>query len=183
MSPILLGITGASGSIYASRFVEHANRLGYTIEVVATPTALQVLRFEKCAHVLEQCHSVYGSDDFFAAPASGSSLYAGMVVAPCSMGTLAKIAAGLGDNLLTRAADVQLKEKRPLVLVPREMPLSAIHLENMLKLQRAGACILPASPHFYQHPQTIHDLIDTVLAKVFSQLNLPHDLSQPWGHH
>jgi len=182
LKPILLGITGASGAIYALRFAEHARRLGYEVEAVVTEAGMQVLRYEKSAALLENCMRIYANNDFFAAPASGSSDYTGMAVLPCSMGTLGKIAAGLGDNLLTRAADVCLKERRPLVLVPREMPLSALHLENMLRLQRAGAVILPACPHFYQHPSSIDDLVDTVLAKVFSQLGLPHDLSQPWGN-
>lgn len=182
-TPVLLGITGASGSLYAKRFVHHALRLQIPVEAVVTVAGMQVLRYEHCADLLENCAAVYNIDDFFAAPASGSSLYAGMAVLPCSMGTLGKIATGIGDNLLTRAADVCLKERRPLVVVPREMPLSAIHLENMLRLQRAGASLLPACPHFYQHPQSIDELVDTVVAKVFSQLGLEHDLGKPWGHH
>ena len=104
-----------------------------------------------------------------------------MAICPCSMGTLGAIAAGLADNLIRRAADVMLKEKRPLVLVPRETPLSSIHLENMLTLSRAGAVILPPSPGFYDHPQTVDDLIDFVVARVLDQLKVEHRLGPHWG--
>lgn len=182
MSPVLLGVTGASGSLYAARFVLHAQRLGVPVEAIVTATGMQVLHHELCLDLLQGCSRVHKVNDFFAAPASGSSCYTGMAVLPCSMGTLGKIALGIGDNLLTRAADVCLKERRPLVVVPREMPLSAIHLENMLRLQRAGAVLMPACPHFYRHPLSVDDLVDTVVAKVFTQLGIPHDLEQPWGH-
>ncbi|GHV14526.1 aromatic acid decarboxylase [Fibrobacterales bacterium] len=194
MKTILLGITGASGMIYAKGFLELAKNSGIAVEAVVTKVGELVLRHEKCENILKLCKKVYAIDDFFAPPASGNSAFAGkgegegnggrlsnadkalrneggyigMVVLPCSMGTLGRIAAGTSDNLLVRAADVSLKENRTLVLVPREMPLNEIHLENMLKLKRAGAVILPASPHFYNEPKTIEDLADTVADRVLS---------------
>jgi 4-hydroxy-3-polyprenylbenzoate decarboxylase len=167
-SPLLLGITGASGSIYAKRFLRHAKEHGFAVELIVTKTGEAVLKHENCEAILQNCEKVHKIDDFFAPPATGSSCYRGMAVLPCSMGTLGRIAAGTSDNLLIRAADVCLKENRPLVLVPREMPFSEIHLENMLKLKRAGAAIVPANPHFYQQPKTIEDLADTVVEKVFA---------------
>jgi len=166
--PLLLGITGASGSIYAKRFLHCAKERGFEVELIITKTGEAVLKHEGCEALLQNCGKIHEIDDFFAPPATGSSCYSGMAVLPCSMGTLGRIAAGTSDNLLIRAADVCLKENRPLVLVPREMPLNEIHLENMLKLKRAGATIIPASPHFYKHPKTIEELTDTVVERVFS---------------
>jgi len=169
-SVVLLGITGASGSVYAKRFLLHAKECGLNVEVIVTKTGEAVLKHEDCEGILQGC-KVHAIDDFFAPPATGSSCYAGLAVLPCSMGTLGRIAAGTSDNLLIRAADVCLKESRPLVLVPREMPLSEIHLENMLKLKRAGATIIPACPHFYKHPKNMDELVDTVVERVASFLH------------
>jgi len=124
---------------------------------------------------------VYGRDAWFAPLASGSNPPDAMVICPCSMGSLAAIAGGLSDNLIERAADVVLKEGRKLILVPRETPFSIIHLENMLRLARAGAVILPPSPGFYHHPQTVADLVDFVVARVLDQLALPHQLMPRWS--
>ena len=124
---------------------------------------------------------VFGREDWFAPLASGSNPADAMVICPCSMGTLARIAAGLADTLIERAADVMLKESRKLVLVPRETPLSAIHLENMLRAQRAGAVILPANPGFYHRPQSVSEVVDFVVARVLDQLGFDHDLMQRWG--
>jgi 4-hydroxy-3-polyprenylbenzoate decarboxylase len=124
---------------------------------------------------------VFGRDDWMAPAASGSNPADAMVVCPCSMGTLAAIAQGLADNLIERAADVMLKERRPLILVPRETPLSTIHLENMLRLSRAGAVIVPPAPGFYTRPQSIADLVDFVVARVLDQLRVPNELSPRWG--
>ncbi len=165
---LLLGITGASGSIYAKRFLQYAKERVFEVELIVTKTGEAVLRHEGCEDILQNCGKIHKIDDFFAPPATGSSGYYGMVILPCSMGTLGRIAAGTSDNLLIRAADVCLKESRPLVLVPREMPFNEIHLENMLKLKRAGAAIIPASPHFYKHPKNLEELADTVVEKVFS---------------
>lgn len=117
----------------------------------------------------------------FAPIASGSRRYDGMVVIPCSQKTLAGIAHGYADNLITRTADVCIKERRPLILVPREMPLSEIHLTNMLRAHRAGATIMPASPPFYHHPENIGDLVDMVVARILDHLHVEHDLAERWG--
>lgn len=125
--------------------------------------------------------TVFGREDWMSPVASGSNPADAMAICPCSLGTLGAVAAGLADNLIERAADVMLKERRPLVLVPRETPLSAIHLENMLKLARAGAVILPPSPGFYGHPQSIGDLVDFVVARILDQLGVSHTLGPRWG--
>ncbi len=176
----LLGITGASGSIYASRFLIHMESLGLPVDVVVSDCGQEVLAFEEQLEMLQHGETIFDNDDLFAAPASGSSLYAGMVVMPCSMGTLGRISMGLSETLLTRAADVCLKERKTLIVVPREMPLSQIHLENMLRMQKAGAIVIPASPSFYRHPQTIEDLVDSVVAKVMDQLGIEHSIVKPW---
>jgi len=126
---------------------------------------------------------VFGRDDWNAPLASGSNPADAMAICPCTRGTLAAIAAGLSDNLIARAADVMLKEQRKLVLVPRETPFSAIHLENMLKLARAGAVVLPANPGFYHQPQEVADVIDYVVARVLDHLGVEHALMQRWGAH
>lgn len=123
----------------------------------------------------------FGREEWFAPVASGSNPPDAMVVCPCSMGTLAAIAMGLSDNLIERAADVVMKEGRKLVLVPREMPFSTLHLENMLKLSRMGVVILPPNPGFYHHPQTIEDLVDFVVARILDQIGIPHQLGPRWG--
>jgi flavin prenyltransferase len=125
--------------------------------------------------------TVFGREDWMSPVASGSNPADAMAICPCSLGTLGAVAAGLADNLIERAADVMLKERRPLVLVPRETPLSAIHLENMLKLARAGAVILPPSPGFYGHPQSIDELVDFVVARILDQLGVSHALGPRWG--
>jgi len=124
---------------------------------------------------------VFGREEWFAPPASGSNPPDAMVVCPCTMATLAAVAGGLSQNLIERAADVVIKEGRKLVLVPRETPYSAIHLENMLKLARIGVCILPPNPGFYHHPQTVQDLVDFVVARILDQLGVPHALMARWG--
>ncbi len=124
---------------------------------------------------------VYGREEWFSPVASGSNPPDAMVICPCTMGTLASIAQGLAKQLIERAADVVLKEGRKLILVPRETPFSIIHLENMLRLARAGAVILPPNPGFYHHPQGVEDLVDFVVARILDQLAVPHDLMQRWG--
>jgi 4-hydroxy-3-polyprenylbenzoate decarboxylase len=125
--------------------------------------------------------SVFGREEWFAPVASGSNPPDAMVICPCTMGTLAAVAAGLSDNLITRAADVMLKEQKKLILVPRETPFSSIHLENMLKLSRAGAVILPANPGFYHDPKTVEDIVDFVAARVLDHLGVAHSLIPRWG--
>ena len=170
-SPLILGITGASGAIYAKRFLQMAKKQHFEVELIITKMGEAVLKHEAC-HSILQHKKIHRIDDFFAPPATGSSKYSGMVILPCSMGTLGKVAAGTSNNLLIRAADVCLKENRPLVIVPREMPFNEIHLENMLKLKRAGAIIMPACPHFYKHPKSIEDIVDTVVEKVLTMFHI-----------
>jgi 4-hydroxy-3-polyprenylbenzoate decarboxylase len=124
---------------------------------------------------------VFGREDWFAPVASGSNPPDAMVICPCTVGTLAAVAAGLSDNLIERAADVTLKEGRKLILVPRETPFSALHLENMLRLSRAGAVILPANPGFYHKPKRVEDLVDFVVARILDHLGVKHDLMARWG--
>jgi len=166
-SPIILGITGASGAIYAKRFLQLAKKKHFAVELIITKMGEAVLKHEGCQSILQH-KKIHKIDDFFAPPATGSSKYSGMVILPCSMGTLGKVAAGTSNNLLIRAADVCLKESRPLVVVPREMPFNEIHLENMLKLKRAGAVIMPACPHFYEHPKSVEEVVDTVVERAFA---------------
>lgn len=179
---ILLGVTGASGTIYAARLAEHLHRLGAAFDMVFTEAGRQVQAYEGHKGFEKLAREIYALDNWFAPPASGSARYHAMVVLPCSMGSLGKIAAGIADNLLTRAADVFIKEKRKLIMVPREMPFSELHLENMLRLHRAGACIIPASPHYYMHPQSIEEVADTVVAKILEHLGYAeHGIHAAWG--
>ncbi|MFL0810971.1 MAG: UbiX family flavin prenyltransferase [Agarilytica sp.] len=195
---VSVAITGASGAQYGLRLLEillakqcrvylmlsSAGRI-----VINTETALDVPEnFDAqwqffCQHF--QCDKaqliLLSKEDWFAPVASGSSAPASLVICPASGGTLSAIAHGASNNLIERAADVALKERRQLILVPRETPLSSIHLENMLKLSQMGAVILPASPGFYQQPQTIEDLIDFVVARVLDQLQIEQDILPRWG--
>lgn len=185
MSRFVLGITGASGGIYAVRTAMHLKRLGHSVTLIVTAPGKEVLEFEGANQVFDYADEVCKVDDFFAPCASGSSDYAGMAVVPCSMGTLGRIAAGTSDNLLVRSADVCLKERRALVIVPREMPYSLIHIENMERVTRAGAVVIPASPQFYSKPESIEELVDTVVAKVLRHLGIPqgelNGIVKPWG--
>ncbi len=197
MKQIVVAITGASGSIYGLRLTEELLRADYRVVLLLSKSGLEVLRYETGlewegttaqrrelmrdyfggSHHLQH----YGMDDLFAPIASGSSAPDAVVVAPCSMGTAGRIAAGLGSNLLERVADVALKEGRPLVLVPRETPFNAIHLENLLRLTHAGVRIVPAMPAFYHRPKSIEDLVDFVVGKVLDTLQIPHRLFLRWG--
>ena len=195
---ICLAFTGASGMPYGMRLLEcllaagcrvqllHSQvaqvvaRQEMNLELPARPADTEVLLRERFASLPGRL-AVYGREEWFAPVASGSNPPDAMVICPCTMGTLAAIAQGLAANLIERAADVALKEGRTLVLVPRETPLSIIHLENMLRLARAGAVILPPNPGFYHHPQGIADLVDFVVARVLDQLKVPHALMSRWG--
>jgi flavin prenyltransferase len=137
--------------------------------------------FRERFNITEGQLKVFGREEWFAPAASGSNPADAMVICPCTMGTLASVASGLSDNLIERAADVMLKERRPLILVPRETPLSSIHLENMLRLSQAGATILPANPGFYTKPRSVQDIVDFVVARVLDQLRIPHKLMPRWG--
>ncbi|MFC7682017.1 UbiX family flavin prenyltransferase [Paenibacillus sp. GCM10028914] len=190
----IVGITGASGSIYGVRLTESLLKLGYDVHLIITNAGWRVLKEELDWHagnreaVLEEkfggfkgkvrYHSIA---DIGASIASGSYLVEGMVIMPCSMGTLSSVAHGSSDNLMARAADVMLKEGRTLVLVPRETPLHAIHLENMLKLSNLGVKIIPAMPAFYFKPQSLDDIVNFLVGKVLDNLRIEHQLFKRWG--
>lgn len=186
MNRYILGVTGASGAIYATRTAMHLKRLGHDVSLIVTAPGREVVEYEGQKALFDYTDTVFNVDDFFAECASGSADYAGMAVVPCSMGTLGRIAAGTSDNLLVRSADVCLKERRPLVIVSREMPYNLIHLENMERVTRAGAVVIPASPQFYSKAATIEDLVDTVVAKVLKHLGAGSaadcaGIVKPWG--
>lgn len=195
---ITVAITGASGMPYALRLIECLLAAHYRVYVTASqvaaivakqemdftlPARAQELQAFLIQHFKAKADQlqVFGREEWFAPIASGSNPPDAMVVCPCTMGTLAAIAAGLADKLIERAADVVIKEGRKLILVPRETPFSAIHLENMLKLARLGVVILPANPGFYHHPQSVQDIVDFVVARVLDQLAVPHQLLPRWG--
>jgi flavin prenyltransferase len=191
--PIVVAITGASGAPYAVRLLRALVEGGQHVSLIVSDHGVRLLQTETDVASVEALREyvgaarwdavvrVYDDRDRGAAPASGSALSAGMVICPCSMGTISAIAVGASRSLVERAADVTLKERRRLVLVPRESPYSAIHLENMLSLTRAGAIILPALPGFYHRPRTIDDLIDFVVARVLDQLGVEQSLVPRWG--
>lgn len=191
--PIVFAITGASGAPYAIRLLEQLITAKRQVQLVISSHGLRLLETESGvgseaelrervgASKWNEYVTVFDDADRGAAPASGSALNAGMVICPCSMGTLSAISIGASRSLVERAADVALKERRPLVLVPRESPLSAIHLENMLRVTRAGAVILPAAPGFYHRPSSIDDLVDFVVARVLDHLSIEHNLVRRWG--
>ncbi len=195
---ICVAITGASGSPYALRLIEVLLAAGRAVDVivskaaqlvVATETALalpgnprvQAETLQRLFEVDEQRLRVFGREDWMAPWASGSGQSGPVVICPCSTGTLSAIACGASNNLIERAADVALKERRKLILVPRETPYSEIHLQNMLSLTRMGAVILPASPGFYHQPQSMNDLVDFVVARILNQLGVEQQLMPAWG--
>lgn len=189
VAPVTLAMTGASGAPYAVRLLQALNDAAVPVRLIISETGWRLLREEEGISGEEELRgrtgdwsrvSVYDDEDRGATPASGSARSRGMVVCPCSMGTVASIAQGVSRSLIERAADVCLKERRPLILVPRETPYSAIHLENMLRLTRAGALILPASPGFYHRPQSVGDLVDFVVARILDQLGVEHRIGTRW---
>lgn len=192
--PWVIGITGASGAAYGVRLCRYLLSLGKHIHVLITDAGWRVLKEElgweasKRKETLEAhlggfpgTFEYHPIQDIGASTASGSFRTQGMVIIPCSMGTLSGIANGASDNLLERTADVMLKEGRPLLLVPRETPLHAIHLENMLKLAKMGVRIIPAMPAFYQGPQTLDDIVDFMVGKVLDNMQIEHELYRRWG--
>ncbi len=195
---ITLALSGASGLAYGLRLLECLLNANTNIQLLTTQAAhvvaaqeLKITLPSRAADLenwlLERYPNgreklrVFGREDWFAPMASGTGAGDAMVVCPCSMGTLAAIAQGLSDNLIERAADVMIKENRKLILVPRETPFSALHLENMLKLARLNVTILPANPGFYHHPQRIEDLVDFIVARILDQLGISHELMPLWG--
>jgi len=196
MKHILVAITGASGSVYGLRLTEELLRARHRVSLLLSEPGRQVLNYEAgfdwSSDSVErqlQVRKCFNSEqiacldnaDFFAPVASGSNPADAMVVCPCSMGTAGRIAAGLSSTLLERAADVMLKERRPLLVVPREAPLSVIHLENLLRLARSGAVVMPAMPAFYHAPQSLDDLVNFVVGKALDQLGVKHELFKRWG--
>ena len=191
--PIVMAITGASGAPYAVRLLEQLLVANQPVQLIVSGHGLRLLRTETEIDSIDALRLAVGAsrwdglvtafddDDRGAAPASGSARNRGMVVCPCSMGTVSAISQGTSRSLVERAADVALKERRMLVLVPRETPYSAIHLENMLRLTRAGAVVLPASPGFYHRPTSVSELVDFVVARVLDQFGVEHSLGRRWG--
>ena len=195
---ITLAMTGASGMPYGLRLLECLIEAGQAVDLLISQAARIVIQMETALRppssteatnawfnerlgALEGQLRVYGPDQWSAPMASGSAVPRAMVVCPCTSGTLAAIATGTSDSLIERAADVVIKEGRRLILVHREMPVSAIHLEHMLRLARIGVTIMPASPGFYHHPEGIDDLVDFVVARILDRLDIPQDLLPPWG--
>lgn len=188
-APVTLGITGASGAPYAVRLLRALNDSRTPTRLIISTYGLRLLEEESGISSVDELRAatgdwsrveLYDSLDRGATPASGSAPSRGMVICPCSMGTLASIAAGTSRNLVERAADVALKERRALILVPRETPLSLVHLTNMTRLTRAGATVLPAAPGFYHRPQSIDDLVDFVVARVLDHLGVEHEVGTRW---
>ena len=195
---ITLAMTGASGADYTLRLFECLLGKSIHVQFITSQPGQIVLAMEtrlKLTGAPQKMQqqladhfdadpsliSVYSKDQWTAPPASGSSVADAMVVCPCSMGSLASIASGTSDNLIHRAADVAIKERKPLIIVPRETPFSSIHLENMLKLANLGVVILPPNPGFYQGVETVADLVDFVVARILDQLGIDNDLSPRWG--
>ena len=195
---VTLAFTGASGLPYGIRLLECLLQAGKTVWLLYSQAAQVVARQESnwvlpsdakaCQQILcehfqvnaEQLR-VFGKDEWFAPPASGTNPADAMVICPASMGVVAAVAHGTSDHLIERAADVCLKERRLLIIVPREAPFSTLHLENLLKLSQWGAVILPPSPGFYHHPKSMEDLVDFVVARILDQLRIEHNLMQKWG--
>ena len=191
--PIIVAVTGASGGPYAVRLIQELVIAQRQISLIVSSHGLRLLRTETeltsvddlreliGGDMWDRVVTVHDDDDRGAAPASGSARAVGMVICPCSMGTVSAIAHGSSRSLIERAADVMLKERRPLILVPRETPLSSVHLENLLKLSRDGVVVLPAAPGFYNRPATIDALIDFVVARILDHLEVEHKLGIRWG--
>lgn len=187
---IIVGITGASGSIYGKRIIEEL-AINNEVHIIASEQGEKVFNYEIgvdfkdfLSNICTKTGSIYNYEpnDMFALVASGSNKYDAMVIAPCSMGTLSKIANGISDNLLIRSADVCIKEKRQLLLVPRESPLNSIHLENMLKLSKLGIDIFPPMPQFYSKPTTIEQLVDMTVGRILNIIGVESDLLYKWNN-
>jgi 4-hydroxy-3-polyprenylbenzoate decarboxylase len=196
MKNIVIAICGASGTIYGLRLIEDLLKADCRVTLLITGAGRQVLHYEtgldwptdvEVSRELMREHFAsaqlrhYANNDLFAPVASGTSAPDALVIVPCSMGTLGRIAGGAASNLIERVADVVLKERRELIVVPRETPLSSIHLRNLLTLAESGARIIPAMPAFYRQPQTIDDLINFVVGKILDSLRINHTLFVPWG--
>lgn len=182
---IVIGITGASGSIYAKKLIDALSNLKSKNEqktsVIFTKSGKEVADYELGGDFITSLqHKVYDINDFYAPFASGSSAADAVVIIPCSMGTLGRIANGTSDNLICRAADVALKEKKKLILVTRETPLNLIHIKNMERVTLAGGVVMPANPSFYMKPKTIDDLVNSIVSRVLDLMDIEHD-AERWG--
>lgn len=191
MKKYIIAITGASGSIYALRLIEELLKNGHSIHLIASDNGAKVLEYEtgiRLFNFIEGMKEKYGNitlediDNLFSSVASGSFKTDGMIILPCSMSSLGEIANGVSKNLIGRAADVCIKEKRPLIIVPRETPLSSIHLKNMLILSESGVTILPAMPGFYHKPECLEDVVNFVVGKILDVLNIENNLFKKWGN-
>lgn len=178
---LVIGISGASGAIYAKTLLDFLKTTTHVVEITASENALEIGREECEIDYREYGFKCYGPRDFDAPFASGSAKYDSLAVVPCSMGLLGRIAHGYSDDLLARAADVFFKERRRVILVPRETPLSLIHIENMRLVTQAGAVVIPAIPSFYSKPKTIQEMVDTVIARVLDHMGVENDLRKRWG--
>lgn len=184
MKRYILAVTGASGMAYADTLYRRLADLAETeTHVIISEAARAVMHFEAASGTAFSApqERLYSEKDLAAPMAGGSWIHQGMVICPCSMATLAAVGNGLGSNLIHRAADVTLKERRPLILVPRETPLNQIHLQNMLSASRAGATILPASPGFYHRPRTVQDLVNHIVGRILDHLHIDNALFPRWG--
>jgi len=195
--PVIVGITGASGAVYAVRLLEVLRAAGRDVHLSISPSGREVIlhelklkidldhfdvgTFHKAGDGIAGKLNYYHHQDFMAPMASGSFLTAGMVICPCSGSTLSAVASGGANNLIHRAAEVHLKERRKLVLVPRETPLSLAHIDNMRRVTEAGAIVLPASPGWYQDVQSIHDLVNFIVARICDQIGVEQRLTKRWG--
>ena len=185
MGEIVVAISGASGAIYGKRLVEVLSEMNITVRLVVTDSGRLTLSHE-CDSKPEELATLKGviledNDDVAARSASGSAIIDAVVICPCSGTTLGKLASGIGDNLATRSAIVAMKERRKLILVPREAPYATVHLENMAKLSSWDTIILPASPGFYNHPKTLDDLVEFIVARILDHLDLSHSLGKRWS--
>ena len=190
--PVVVGLTGASGAPYAVSLLRELLKAERNVSLIISKFGWRLLRTESAISDVAALQEAVGSaawkkfvrlhenDDRGAQPASGSWPTAGMVICPCSMGTLSAVSVGSSRSLIERAADVTLKERRKLILVPRETPMSAIHLENMLRLVRAGAVVMPAAPGYYNKPQSIQDLVDFMVARILDHLDVEHSVGRRW---
>lgn len=195
---LIIAVTGASGACYAAGMIRFLAERGYEIKIIFSEPGKIVWReeldidlmrksgrtllgaIEEGLGICDECLTVCENTDLTASISSGSSSPSAMIVIPCSMGTLARIASGISENLIERSADVILKEGKKLILVPRETPLNRIHLKNMLHIQEAGGVILPAMPGFYNNPQSLNDIVDFVVGKVLDRLGIEHSLYRKW---
>ena len=179
----VVAVTGGSGSVYARRLLEELKRAGHETLLLMSDEAKNVMEHENedPKRFMELASRTFSEHDLDSPTSSGSVTTAGMIVIPCSMKTIASITHGISSNAITRAADVTLKERRPLILVPRETPLSIIHLRNLLHVAEAGAIVLPAMPAFYTNPKSIDDMVNFIVGRILDLLNVPHKLFRRWG--